>query len=168
MSGRILWHRGRSPNRVELVFEQIASLKPMAMFFTSTGARLDRKVLEATKGRVSLVLTLPVLMLHTTGAKSGQERVTPLLYVQDGDRIILVAGNGGRPPHPGWYHNLRADPKAAVEIKGRRQEVIAREAEGAEREEDWRKATEMYRGYEVYQGRRPERRFPVMVLEPAG
>lgn len=168
MSGRILWHKGRPPNRAELLVEQVASTKPMALFFTSVGSRLDRTLLEASKGRLGLVMTLPVLLLHTTGANTGQEHTTPLLYVQDSGRIFLVAGNGGRPHHPAWYHNLRANPGAVVEIKGRHQPVVAREAEGAEREEGWRKATEMYRGYEVYQGRMPGRRFPVMVLEPAG
>lgn len=168
MGGRILWHKGRPPNRAELLMEQVASLKPMALFFTSVGSRLDRRLLTASKGRLGLVMTLPVLLLHTTGAKTGQGRVTPLLYVQDGSRILLVAGNGGRPHHPAWYHNLRANPGAVVEIKGRRQPVVAREAEGAERGEGWRKATEMYRGYVVYQERMPGRRFPVMVLQPAG
>ena len=93
--------------------------------------------------------------------------MTPLLYVQDGSRILFVARNGGRTRHPACYQNLRANPGAVVDIKGRRQPVVAGRRR-APNEEGWRKATEMYRGCEVYQERMPGRCFRVMVLQPEG
>ncbi|MEV6008229.1 nitroreductase family deazaflavin-dependent oxidoreductase [Streptomyces sp. NPDC051976] len=78
-----------------------------------------------------------LLLLTTTGARSGERRTMPLTYVKDGARLVVFAANGGREPHPGWYHNLLADPSATVEVGGESFEVTAEVTEGAERERIW-------------------------------
>src|SRR3712207_2971898 len=76
--------------------------------------RLDRPRLRLTYGGVSMSPGQPILLLITTGAKTGHRRATPLLYVPDGDRLIVIASYGGRDRHPAWYHNLRAHPEVTV------------------------------------------------------
>ncbi len=107
---------------------------------------------------------MPRLILTTIGAKSGQPRVTPLIYLPDGDRVVVIASRGGDMRHPGWYHNLRANPRATLLIGGRSANYQAREASGAEREQLWRRAVALYPGYAVYQRRAARRQIPVMVL----
>lgn len=128
---------------------------------------LDRVLLPLTGGRFTFSrIIFPTLMLTTTGAKSGQPRDTPLIFFRDGERIVLVASNYGDERHPAWYHNLRANPRATVTLDGRAAPYLAREAEGAERDELWRKAVAFYDGYSAYQRRAAPRRIPVIVLEP--
>lgn len=129
---------------------------------------LDRVLLRLTRGRVSSVaFAAPSLTLISTGAKSGLPRETPLLYLPDGARVVLVASNGGQPHNPAWYYNLKAHPAARVLIGGRELRVSAREASAAEREELWPRAVALYAGYDTYQGRAGGRTIPVMILEPA-
>jgi len=129
---------------------------------------LDHLLYRLSGGRLLFLNAfIPTLMLTTTGAKSGQPRSVPLLYLRDGRRIVLLASNYGRASHPAWYHNLRANPACAATIGGREQRFVAREAEGAEREELWRRAVILYAGYRSYQERAQGRRIPVIVLEPA-
>jgi len=110
----------------------------------------------------------PILLLHTRGARSGQERAAPLLYTPHGDGFIVVASKAGADHHPAWYHNLRAHPDAvAVSTGGRRIPVRSRVAEGAEREELWRIVNDNYNGYGTYQGRAGNRVIPVVLLEPS-
>ena len=110
----------------------------------------------------------PILLLHTRGARSGQDRTTPLLYTPRGKGFIVVASKAGAEHNPAWYHNLRAHPDAVtVEIRGRRIPVRPREIEGAERDELWRLVNDNYNGYETYQGRAGNRVIPVVLLEPA-
>ena len=125
--------------------------------------RLDRVLLAVSGGRLS---TGPAqtLLLRTRGARSGRARSVPLAYVTRGDDLVLIASKGGHRRHPGWYHNLRAHREAIVEIRGRREAVVAREAEGAERAELWGRAVEFYPGYAAYQKRAGSRRIPVVVL----
>jgi deazaflavin-dependent oxidoreductase (nitroreductase family) len=128
---------------------------------------IDRALLPLTKGRLTISrLLYPTLLLTTTGARSGQPRATPLIYFRDGGRIVLMASNFGEARHPAWYHNLRATPRALVTADGATAPYLAREAEGAEREELWRKALAFYGGYEAYSRRAGGRRIPIMVLEP--
>jgi deazaflavin-dependent oxidoreductase (nitroreductase family) len=128
---------------------------------------IDRALLPLTKGRLTFSrLFYPTLLLTTTGARSGQPRSTPLIYFRDGTAMVLVASNYGEPRHPAWYHNLRATPRALVTADGATAPYLAREAEGAEREELWRKALAFYGGYEAYSRRAGGRRIPIMVLDP--
>jgi deazaflavin-dependent oxidoreductase (nitroreductase family) len=109
-----------------------------------------------------------MLLLHHTGAKSGTERVTPLVYQQlDGDTVAVFASKAGAPEHPKWFHNVRANPDATIEIGIEKRSVRARVADEAERSEIWerqKRAMPQFAGYEeTAQGRT----IPVVVLEPA-
>jgi deazaflavin-dependent oxidoreductase (nitroreductase family) len=130
---------------------------------------IDRRLLPLTNGRVGLFLGQPVGLLQTIGARSGVERQTPLLYLDDGERVVLVASKAGAAKHPAWFHNLTANPRVSfLRRGGRRSDYLAREAEGAEREELWTRVNDLYSGYDTYQGRAGARRIPVVVLDPAG
>jgi F420H(2)-dependent quinone reductase len=107
----------------------------------------------------------PFLVLEHTGAKSGKQRQTPLLYVEDGDNYVVIASKGGHPRHPSWYHNLRANPDVAIQVGPRQMPARARAAGPEERPRLWRRAVEVYRPYEDYQ-RRTNREIPVVILEP--
>ena len=106
----------------------------------------------------------PMLLLEHVGAKSGTKRTSPLVYVRDGDDLVLVASKGGNPKHPAWFHNLRANPETTVQVGSERRPVRARVATGAERERLWPKAVEVWSGYEDYQ-RRTDRKIPMVILE---
>jgi deazaflavin-dependent oxidoreductase (nitroreductase family) len=107
----------------------------------------------------------PSLLLDHVGAKSGTKRTSPLAYVADGDNVVLIASKGGHPRHPAWYHNLRANPDATIQIGSRRRPVRARVATPEERTRLWPKVVDAYGGYAGYQ-RRTEREIPLVILEP--
>jgi deazaflavin-dependent oxidoreductase (nitroreductase family) len=107
----------------------------------------------------------PMLLLDHVGAKSGVARTTPLVYVDDGDDVVLVASKGGHPKNPAWYHNLRANPDTTVQIGRERRPVRARVAGPQERKRLWPKAVATYSGYGDYQ-KRTEREIPLVILEP--
>jgi deazaflavin-dependent oxidoreductase (nitroreductase family) len=107
----------------------------------------------------------PLLILHSTGAKSGQERVIPLMYRPEGDDLVIFASKGGAPTNPDWLHNLRAHPKASVEVGGDTKQVVAREAQGDERERIWAAHKEAYPGFAEYEAK-TDRVIPVVILEP--
>lgn len=106
-----------------------------------------------------------MLLLDHLGAKSAIARTTPLVYVADGDDVVVVASKGGHPRHPAWFHNLRAHPQTAVQIGAERRSVRARVASGPERERLWPEAVRTYSGYAGYQ-QRTEREIPLVILEP--
>jgi len=105
-----------------------------------------------------------ILLLTTTGRKSGKETTTPLIFAMDGDNPVIVASKGGAPEHPGWYKNLVANPAAEVQIKGDVFPVRARDAEGEERERLWKLMNVEWPHYEEYQ-QKTDREIPVVVLE---
>lgn len=107
----------------------------------------------------------PMLLLDHVGAKSGTKRTTPLVYVDDPPDVIIVASKGGYPRHPAWYHNLRANPEAEVQIGSEHRPVRAREATPSERERLWPMALDTYSGYAGYQ-ERTGRTIPLVILEP--
>jgi deazaflavin-dependent oxidoreductase (nitroreductase family) len=107
-----------------------------------------------------------VLLLTTTGRKSGEPRTTPLIYAQDGDRYVIVASKGGAPEHPGWYRNLAKTPEVEVQVRDDVFRARARTAEGEERERLWRKANEVWPHYDEY-AEKTDREIPVVVLERA-
>jgi deazaflavin-dependent oxidoreductase (nitroreductase family) len=109
----------------------------------------------------------PMLLLHSTGAKSGEERVNPVVYQADGDRLVVFASKQGAPTNPDWYHNLLAHPRAKVEVGDRTVEVNARVAEGDERDRLWTRQKEQMPGFAEYE-QKTTRQIPVVVLEPAG
>ena len=108
--------------------------------------------------------TPPMLLLDHVGAKSGTHRTSPLVYVRDGDDVVIVASKGGHPRHPAWFHNLRANPDTTVQIGGERRKVRARVANAGERGRLWSKAVQTYGGYREYQ-QRTDREIPLVVLE---
>jgi deazaflavin-dependent oxidoreductase (nitroreductase family) len=108
----------------------------------------------------------PMLLLHHTGAKSGQVRVSPLVYQDLGDTIAVFGSKGGAPTHPAWYLNLVANPEATIEIGTETRAVRARVAEGAERERIWEAQKLAVPGFAEYEKTAGDREIPVIVLEP--
>jgi len=106
------------------------------------------------------------LLLTTTGRKSGQPRVMPLIYAEDDGRQVVVASKGGAPEHPAWYLNLSSDSEVEVQVKGDRFPAIARDAEGDERERLWKRMTQEWPDYDAYQGK-TDRQIPIVILERA-
>ena len=128
---------------------------------------IDRPLLRLTLGRVGSVIGEQLALVTTTGAKSGKKRTVPLLVLVEGDDIVLIASKGGNTKHPAWYHNLKANPETTVALHGTTSHRVAREAEGDERVELFKKAAEYYPGYNTYQARTDGRIIPVLVLAPA-
>lgn len=110
--------------------------------------------------------SIPTLLLTTTGRRSGNPIVMPLIYGAAGGNYVVVASKGGAPKHPGWYLNLAAHPDVEVQILARRFRAAARTASGAERAELWKQMAAIYPPYNDYQAR-TDREIPVVVLEPA-
>jgi deazaflavin-dependent oxidoreductase (nitroreductase family) len=106
----------------------------------------------------------PMLLLDHVGAKSGIKRTTPLLYIEDGENLVIVASKGGYPRHPAWFHNLRANPDTTVQVGSERRPVRARVAATEERARLWPKVVDAYGGYAEYQ-ERTDRAIPLVVLE---
>jgi deazaflavin-dependent oxidoreductase (nitroreductase family) len=104
-----------------------------------------------------------ILLLTSTGRRSGESRTTPLIHRTDGEDWIIVASKGGAPAHPGWFENLLADPEATIELKGEEVPVRARAAEGEECERLWSLMAEVWPAYDDYQAK-TEREIPVVVL----
>jgi deazaflavin-dependent oxidoreductase (nitroreductase family) len=105
-----------------------------------------------------------ILLLTTTGRKSGESRTKPLIYAADGDRYVIVASRGGAPKHPSWYLNLQKTPEIEVQVKDEVFRARARTAGGAERERLWTKVNEVWPHYAEY-ATRTDREIPVVVLE---
>ena len=127
---------------------------------------VHRAVYRLTGGKVGgRVGKARVLLLTTTGRKSGRPRTQPLLYTRAGDGYAVIASKGGAPQHPLWYLNLQANPHVEVTVGRVTRKARARDAEGEEREQLWRAMTRVYAGYGTY-AERTSRRIPVVVLEP--
>jgi deazaflavin-dependent oxidoreductase (nitroreductase family) len=110
------------------------------------------------------IANMPVLLLHTTGRKTGQPRTTILTYTEDDEDIVLVASNGGTPRHPTWYLNLEANPEVEVDLGGKKEKRTARTATTQEKKRLWPGITETYKGYAGYQ-KKTDRDIPVVILE---
>jgi deazaflavin-dependent oxidoreductase (nitroreductase family) len=106
----------------------------------------------------------PLLLLTTTGAKSGKKRTTPTMYLRDGDRLLIFASKGGAPTNPAWYHNLIADPQVTIEVGDEKYEAIATVLKGEERDQFYAKQAELYPQFGEYQ-KRSTRKIPVIALE---
>lgn len=108
----------------------------------------------------------PLLLLHTTGAKSGQERINPMMYQDLGGSIAVFASMAGAPNNPAWFHNLVANPDVTVEIGTETKAFRARVAEPSEREPIWTKQKADYPGFADYESK-TDRVIPVVILDPA-
>jgi deazaflavin-dependent oxidoreductase (nitroreductase family) len=129
----------------------LVATRPGAAIHRAIAAPLDAPVMKATGGRLSFqVGAVPVVVLASTGARSGKRRETPLLYFTDGDDVILTASNYGGSRHPGWYHNLVAHPECELRIGRRGGSFLAHEIEGAERDRLFALAGDLYLGYANY------------------
>ena len=142
---------------------EIAIVKPIMKVMS----RLNTWAYRATGGRVGgkFLRGAPVMLLTTIGRKSGQKRVAPLLYLRDGDKVIIVASKGGMPHHPLWYRNLVANPEVEAQIGIEVRSMRARTASKEEKAAYWPRLTAMYRDFDDYQGR-TDRDIPVVVLTP--
>lgn len=107
----------------------------------------------------------PMLILHTTGAKSGKERVAPLVYQPVDDAWAIFGSKGGAPTHPDWFHNIKADPEISIEVGTDTVPVTARIAEGDEHDRIWAAQKEMAPGFAEYEEKAEGRVIPVVVLE---
>jgi deazaflavin-dependent oxidoreductase (nitroreductase family) len=146
-----------------------AATRPMAKIYSVIQQPLDRLVHRLTRGRTtasSWLAGVEITMLTTTGAKTGRARTLPVLGLPDGESMILIASNFGRPHNPGWYHNLRANPRATIVLDGISRDVAARELSGDERERGYRRGEEIFPGFTHYRGWAPNRQIPVLRLEP--
>jgi F420H(2)-dependent quinone reductase len=129
-----------------------AFLRTLVWLYRRTGGKVGGSMAGA-----------PVLLLTTTGRKSGRPWTVPVIYQPDGDHWVLIASNGGNPKHPGWWLNLSAHPDAAIEIGRDTYAVTATEATGDERERLWRRMTDVYKGYDKY-AEKTTRTIPVVLL----
>lgn len=167
---RDLDYRVGLPNPLQRGVQAVAATKPGSWALQRTLYRLDRPLFRWTDGRVTLpgILTgLPVLMLTTTGAKSGQPRTMPVGGIPVGSDIALLGTNFAQARTPAWAVNLEAHPQARVSWRGRALDVMARPADEAEREEAWTAAARYYRGFADYRRRIEDRQVRIFVLAGA-
>jgi deazaflavin-dependent oxidoreductase (nitroreductase family) len=128
--------------------------------------KMNVPVYRMTRGRVlGKIGRAPVLLLTSTGRRTGQSRTAPVLFLRDGGRVVVIGSNAGNTHAPAWSHNLKAHPEAEIEIRGERSLVRARVAEGEERSELWQKMNAQYDGFDDYE-QRTSRDISVFVLEP--
>jgi deazaflavin-dependent oxidoreductase (nitroreductase family) len=156
-------------NVAQRALRRFAASGPGSWLFARMLDPLDRLTFRATKGRhmfSSMLSALPVAMVTTTGARSGQSRTVPLLAMPTDDGLVVIGSNYGRPKHPAWRHNLRGNPEGAVDVEGRKWAFRAVEVEDERRERIWNQALRTYPGFSTYARRATPRRISVFVLEP--
>ena len=156
-------------NAAQRLTQRIAASGPGAWLFQRTLYPVDKVLYARTDGRLTvpgLMAGLPVIMLTTTGAKSGEPRSMPLVGIPLGDDLAVIGSNYGQQRTPGWVYNLEADPTATVSYRDRAVEVTARAASDAETDEAFEIAASFYPGYGKYRARASHRTIRVFVLEP--
>ena len=144
---------GRRPSKLAAALQNAVTTLHSVLYRSSNGV---------IGGRIA---NSPVLLLTTTGRRSGKQRTVPLLYLMDGGNVVLVASNGGAVRHPTWWLNLQAAPEAWIQIKGIRRRVKAEQASAAEKQRLWPRLIAMYPGYKRYQ-EITDRDIPVVILRP--
>ncbi len=161
----------RRPELLQRLGRKAAEIIPMSWIRPKALLRLDRGMFRLSRGRTTfsaLASGLPIVMLTTTGARTGQPRTLPVLALPQGDHLLLIASNYGRPTNPGWYYNLLAQPIVTIIWKGTSVEMSARELSGDERERQLARGLEAYSWWEQYHRRAAPRQLPVIMLEPLG
>ncbi len=146
---------------------------PRALNSAGTGvaikwmSRVNTLAYKVSGGKVGgkFLQGAPVALLTTIGRKSGEPRVSPLLFLRDSDRVVLVASQGGRTNNPMWYLNLKANPKVTVQIKKEVLALTARDASEAERAQYWPELVAMYSSFEDYQNW-TDRVIPIVICDP--
>jgi deazaflavin-dependent oxidoreductase (nitroreductase family) len=162
-----LGYEFRPPNAPRRLVQKIASTRAGAWLFSRTVQRLDSAVHRLTGDRTSateVLSGLPVIRITTTGRRSGQPRVAPLIAVPIGDDLALLGTNFGGASTPAWVHNLLADPRATVAYRDREIDVVARVATAGEFEQVFATSGGLYGGYEKYRERVTGREIRVFVL----
>ena len=137
-------------------------------YLTTVAPRIDATVTPATQAWLSSLPGTPLLLITTTGAKSGKQRTHPLMYWSRGQDVILMASNFGRETHPAWFFNVKAHPEVTLQFRGKRGKYRARVAAGAERDELWERAKDFIANYRTYEHRAAgKRHIQVVVCSPA-
>lgn len=159
---------GSSDTLLSRVGQRFAATRP-GSWTIRTLMPLDRRILVRSNGRRTVLgpIGAPVMLLETTGRKSGRTRVSPLLFARDGDSAIVVGSNFGQAHHPAWTANLIAGPEAVAVVGGKRIPVTATLLGGAEAEAAYRKMVEITAVYAAYRGR-TDRTIRVFRLTPTG
>ena len=155
-------------NPLQRLMRRFGASGPGSWLFARVLHHIDRPIYRLTKGRhtlASLVSGLPVVMLTTTGARSGVRRSVPVLGLPTEDGLAVIASNYGQRRHPAWYHNLRANPEGEVTVDGETRRFRAREAQGELRSRIWRRGLSVYPGCSRYETRASNREICVFVLE---
>ncbi len=129
--------------------------KTTTWVYRASGGRLGGRFLRGA----------PVMLLTTIGRRSGEPRIAPLIYLEDGDNVVTVASKGGSARHPLWYRNLQANPDVEVQIGADKRKLRARTASAEEKDKLWSRLTTVYPDYDDYQAR-TDRDIPVVILEP--
>jgi deazaflavin-dependent oxidoreductase (nitroreductase family) len=162
-------YRYAEANPLRRIVRQAASTRPMAWLFARILHRIDGVTYRATRGRTTASMWstgLPMVMLTTTGARTGQPRTVPVVGIPHGDQLVLIASNYGQQRHPAWYHNIRAQPAVSVAVHGVTREYVAHELAGAERESRFEDAIQVHPGWLHYQTWAGDRQIPVILLDP--
>ncbi|MGH2884508.1 MAG: nitroreductase family deazaflavin-dependent oxidoreductase [Solirubrobacteraceae bacterium] len=156
-------------NAIQKALRRVAGSGPGSWLFARVLHRIDRPVYRLTRGRhtfASLVSGIPVVMLTTTGARSGRPRTVPVLGLPTAEGLAVIASNFGQHRHPAWYYNLRANPEGSVSVDGRWRRFRAAEVEGDRRRRIWEEGLRVYPGWSQYERRAANRRIAVFVLDP--
>jgi deazaflavin-dependent oxidoreductase (nitroreductase family) len=144
---------GRRPSKISTALQHALTTIHTFIYSSTNGAIGGR------------MMNCPVLLLTTKGRKTNKQRTVPLLYLADGDNVVLVASNGGATKHPTWWLNLQSNPEAQIQVRGIKQRVRAERGSAEEKRRLWPLLTEMYPGYKRYQ-EITNRDIPVVILRP--
>jgi deazaflavin-dependent oxidoreductase (nitroreductase family) len=129
---------------------------------------VNRRLYRASGGKLGgSIRGAPILLLTATGRSSGKPRTVPLLYLRDGEDLVVVASNGGSPRNPAWYRNVEASPEVEIEVGREREQRRARTATPEQRARLWPELVHLYPSYESYQ-RKTSREIPLVVLSASG
>jgi deazaflavin-dependent oxidoreductase (nitroreductase family) len=155
-----------SPSLTKRAITPVALTKAGTWFLKNVSRRIDPTLVRLSGGRVSTIVFTPVVLLTSTGARSGLARTVPLLYFSAGTDAVLVASNYGATRHPAWYHNVCANPEVTLCAGGYEGRFRGRVAVGEERARLWSLAQQLTRGYSQYEGTTQGREIPVLIFSP--
>jgi deazaflavin-dependent oxidoreductase (nitroreductase family) len=158
------------PNGVQRTLQRAAAGEQIGQVLQRSLYSLDKAAYGITGGRhtaASLFAGLPIIMLTTTGAKSGRDRTMPLMGIPTAEDLVVIGSNFGTSSTPGWVYNLEANPEAAVSYRDRRIGVVARHADQGETDWAFDRAAALFPGFPLYQRRAAHRRIRVFALESA-
>jgi deazaflavin-dependent oxidoreductase (nitroreductase family) len=158
--------RGRRLRLDEALLERFAMSRAGFQFLLRIAPRIDKATIPRTKGRISSTGFDKVGLVTSTGARSGVERTHPLALIDDGEGLLAIGSNYGRPVHPAWSANLIAHPECTVEFRGPPARYRAELLEGEARAAAWATAVDFYAGYEGYRARCAPREIRVFRLRP--